>query len=251
MWILQTTPGVTPFAVCTPPRNGCSRWKRLLRRIQGYKDYLTRHPHHNNGLAYAGELSRAAQYELWTTPRVFKMMLARNPHERLLSAYLSHRESWFLPRTFSEFVQQLPSGVRQTLDATAQARSWFNPQLWTPQSQVCDSPANFHYDFIAKVEDRDLWMPKLVDFLSIHPYTDSGWGDNNEPFQKPDNSYFPESKTTTATQLASLQHHYTPELFRAVCRYFGEDIRVLGYGHDTVGLWQDLYQGKHGELGLC
>lgn len=251
MWIIATTPAVRPFAVCTPPRNGCSRWKRLLRRIQGYSDYLTRHPHHNNGLASTGELARPEQHEFWTTPQVFKMMLARNPMERLLSAYLSHQKTWFLPRTFAEFVQQLPTGVKQTADATAQARSWFNPQLWTPQTQLCDSPAEFHYDFVAKVEDRDLWMPKLVDFLKIHPYTDSGWGDHNEPFQKPDDAYFPESKTTSATQVATLKYHYTPQLFRFVCRYFREDIRALGYNRDVLGLWTDLYQGLHGDLGPC
>ena len=44
---------------CSIPRVGCSRWRRLLRRMEGYKDYLAS-PHNileSNGLKLTSSLS--------------------------------------------------------------------------------------------------------------------------------------------------------------------------------------------------
>merc|ERR1719393_1008686 len=76
MWVMKNN-HIRSFAVCTPPKNGCSRWKRLLRRIQGYPDYM-RDPHNwrTSGLIMAGRQSIGFQHKLWSKPSIFKIMLA-------------------------------------------------------------------------------------------------------------------------------------------------------------------------------
>ena len=52
--MIKTQEGVAlpvPFAMCTIEKNGCSRWRRLMRRVAGFKTYLE-NPHSKccNGL---------------------------------------------------------------------------------------------------------------------------------------------------------------------------------------------------------
>lgn len=233
-WILGDIKGVRPFSVCTPPRVGCSRWKRLARRIAGYKDYM-QNPHNSatNGLRMAGKLSLEKKLEFWSTPKVFKIMLARNPIERILSAYLSKKRQYQLASTFEAFVM---TGLNQTLGR----------EHWAPMTEVCDSPAKLHYDFVARTEDRDIWMPQLVDFLRIHEYHDRGWGEKNGSWSHAETTIG--SMTTSASRVDALRHHYTPELFRHVCSTYKQDVDDLGYRRDTERLWTDVFEGSAGEL---
>lgn len=241
MWVIDDRPGVRPFAVCTPPRNGCSRWKRLLQRIEGVHDYMD-NPHKNNELKRAGKQSIVQQKKLWTEPYTFKMMLARNPLERLLSAFLSKRgkKPFPLPVRFSVFVHQLHKRH------LAWNRHW--GLHWYPQTEICDSPARYHYDFVAKVEHRQIWMSRLENFLRIQPYTQNGWGEGGGPgsFQGAEDSVG--SKTTTATRIKTLKRFYTPKLFKIACKYYEKDIRVLGYEKDIKAMWSDLFRGGAGPL---
>lgn len=237
MWIMKNN-NIKTFAVCTPPKNGCSRWKRLLRRIQGFQDYM-RDPHdwRTSGLVMAGMQPLHVQKKMWTKPTIFKMMLARNPLERLLSAWLSKKKVFKLPLHFGVFTKMLDN------------KKWAGANVhWKPQTSLCDSPGKgFHYDFVANVEDRDVWMPKLEEFLSIKRYTRSGWGKNGlQAFSKAESKIG--SVDTGATKLKMLRKYYTPEIFRSVCRYYREDIRVLGYKKDVQGLWREIFQGKEGPL---
>eukprot|EP00746_Dinoflagellata_sp_MGD_P164429 gnl/MRDRNA2_/MRDRNA2_93050_c0_seq1.p1 gnl/MRDRNA2_/MRDRNA2_93050_c0~~gnl/MRDRNA2_/MRDRNA2_93050_c0_seq1.p1 ORF type:complete len:395 (+),score=77.54 gnl/MRDRNA2_/MRDRNA2_93050_c0_seq1:85-1269(+) len=237
MWIMKNS-HIKPFAVCTPPKNGCSRWKRLLRRIQGFQDYM-RDPHdwRTSGLVMAGQQPPQVQRKLWTKPGIFKMMLARNPLERLLSAWLSKKKVFKLPLHFGVFTKMLDN------------KKWAGANVhWKPQTFLCDSPAKgFHYDFVANVEDRDVWMPKLEEFLGIKRYTRSGWGSNGlQAFSKAESKFG--SVDTGATKLKVLKKYYTPEIFRRVCRYYRNDIAVLGYKKDVKGLWKDIFEGKEGPL---
>lgn len=240
MWVMRSNV-IRSFAVCTPPKNGCSRWKRLLRRIQGFSDYM-RDPHdwRTNGLVQAGRQSVAFQRNLWTKPNIFKIMLARNPLERLLSAWLSKKKVFNLPRSFGKFTQMLDHP------------KWSGASVhWQFQTSLCDSPGtdirSFHYDFIAKVEDRDIWMDKLEDFLSIKVYTSTGWGASGlQAFSEAESKIG--SVDTGATKLKVLKKYYKPEIFRRVCRYYRKDIRALGYQKDIRGLWKDIFQGRRGPL---
>lgn len=237
MWVMKNN-HIQSFAVCTPPKNGCSRWKRLLRRIQGFKDYM-RDPHNwrTAGLVMAGRQSVGFQHKLWTKPIIFKIILARNPLERLLSAWLSKKKVFKLPLDFGKFTTMLD------------VKKWAGKDVhWKPQTFLCDSPGKgFHYDFIAKVEDRDIWMGKLENFLSIKRYTSTGWGENRlQRFSQAESKIG--SVDTGATKLKILQRYYTPEIFKRVCRYYKNDIRDLGYEKDVQGLWKDVFQGKHGPL---
>merc|ERR1719160_1427319 len=110
----------------------------------------------------------SVQRKMWNKNAIFKIMLTRNPLERLLSAWLSKKKVAKLPLHFGVFTKMLNN------------KKWANfNSHWKPQTFLCDSPGKgFHYDFIANVEDRDVWMPKLEEFLFIKRYTCSGWGKN-------------------------------------------------------------------------
>merc|ERR1719399_2628593 len=92
----------------------------------------------------------------------------RNPLERLLSAWLSKKKVFNLPKDFGKFTKMLDN------------KKWNGANVhWKLQTDLCDSPGRgFHYDFIANVEDRDIWMDDLEDFLKIKRYTRTGWGNN-------------------------------------------------------------------------
>ena len=99
------------FAFCTIPKNGCSRWRRFLRKVQGVRKYLG-YPHNyaKNGLKYSSDfdynvLGRAGERlpfqtistptnatsqtdsSIPTLPTVPRIALIRDPHARLLSAW--------------------------------------------------------------------------------------------------------------------------------------------------------------------
>lgn len=238
--VVHKHPDHRPFAMCTIPRNGCSRWRRLLRRIEGYPDYLEKDPHSRftNGLKYVDQLQPPAERRVWATAAYFKVFIARNPLERALSAYLSKKDKHNLPATFAGLVATFGKPRRwPAIDAH-----------WRPQVTLCHSPALYHYDFIARVEDRNVWMPALFAHLRIGKYVQTGWADPAAGIQS--NASFAGasdvvgSVTTDATRLKALRHHFTPAVFRRAMCYYREDIVVLNYNADVQRLWRELYPNK-------
>ena len=74
----------------TVPKNACSTFKKLFRRMMGYPDWLTASPHNpdTNGLRYLGHYSRQQQKEFMTSPDWTRAIFVRDPLERVLSAYM-------------------------------------------------------------------------------------------------------------------------------------------------------------------
>jgi len=94
-----------PFAFCTIPKNGCSRWRRFLRRVQGIEDYMSYpHDYATNGLLYPSDFlslpSSSVNNETYATsnqmsssllfddPHMLRVAIVRDPLSRLLSAWL-------------------------------------------------------------------------------------------------------------------------------------------------------------------
>ena len=77
----------------TIPKNGCTVWKQLARRMYGYQrwqahdEYVPHHPA-SNGLNYLYHYPPADAERMLTDPSWTRAIFLRNPKERLLSAYL-------------------------------------------------------------------------------------------------------------------------------------------------------------------
>jgi hypothetical protein len=74
----------------TVPKNSCTEWKRLFRRMMNYSDWSLAYPHNpdSNGLRYLGQYKNSQQTEFMTSPNWTRAIFVREPMERLLSAFL-------------------------------------------------------------------------------------------------------------------------------------------------------------------
>ncbi|CAK0858832.1 unnamed protein product, partial [Prorocentrum cordatum] len=196
------------LAICVPAKHGSSRWVKLLRRIDGHPDYR------DFDVRSSGKLLRrlsdqpvAVQREVWASSAHFKVLVARNPLIRALSAYLEKRAELSLPPTFAAWVA---SELRRDKRGSAD-------EHWRPPTESCESPARVHYDFIAHVETRSQWLPEFALLLGVRAMVDRGWGTSgDEPFA----AAVGESEAKHADELANLQEHYTRDAFRAATCFY-------------------------------
>lgn len=79
----------------TVPKNSCSEFKMLFRRMMGFTDWKTvgsmQEKLHNpgaNGLRYLGSYPKAKRAEFMTSPEWTRAIFLRDPRERVLSAYM-------------------------------------------------------------------------------------------------------------------------------------------------------------------
>jgi len=74
----------------TVPKNACTTFKKLFRRMMGHPDWFDRSPHDpaKNGLRYLGHYARDRQREFLTSPEWTRAIFVRDPLERTLSAYM-------------------------------------------------------------------------------------------------------------------------------------------------------------------
>jgi len=85
----------------TIPKNTCSEFKILFRRMMGFKDWKTdmsvvsvHHPK-KNGLKYLGSYPKKQQLEFMTSPDWTRAVFVRDPKERVLSAYMDKALNFF------------------------------------------------------------------------------------------------------------------------------------------------------------
>jgi hypothetical protein len=74
----------------TLPKNSCTEWKRLFRRMMNYSNWRMASPHDpaSNGLRYLGHYKSSQQIEYMTSPNWTRAIFVREPMERLLSGFL-------------------------------------------------------------------------------------------------------------------------------------------------------------------
>ena len=74
----------------TVPKNACSTFKKLFRRMMGYKNWLiaSAHDPETNGLKYLGQYPPDMQKEFMTSSDWTRAIFLRDPMERTLSAYM-------------------------------------------------------------------------------------------------------------------------------------------------------------------
>ena len=74
----------------TVPKNACTTFKKLFRRMMGHPDWFHRSPHDpsKNGLRYLGHYHRDRQREMMESREWTRAVFVRDPLERTLSAYM-------------------------------------------------------------------------------------------------------------------------------------------------------------------
>ena len=76
----------------TVPKNSCTEWKRLLRRMTGLQDWSTYgmhvHDPNENGIKRLDQFPEEQQYEMMTSPNWTRAIFVRDPLERMLSAFI-------------------------------------------------------------------------------------------------------------------------------------------------------------------
>ena len=213
-----------PLLFCTIPKNGCSLWRRLLRKAQGIPDWRAdTHAPETSGLSYLSQLRGAAAAAALADPFRLRVAVVRSPFARVLSAYLNKRDAAGLPPTFGRF-------LREVIDGRCEALYWY-AEHWMPQSQF-GGLRSIEYDFVGHVEDMAEWGDALLRRTGLYDASRSGWGGA-------EGTFFHGSKTigATATGAANLMtKYYTPELVELVMDNYYEDVVRFGYYENYLEL---------------
>ena len=86
----------------TVPKNSCTEFKMLFRRMMGFEDWKqeqpvdTTHDPSQNGLKYLGSYPRVQQAHFMTSPEWTRAIFLRDPKERVLSAYMDKGLHFYL-----------------------------------------------------------------------------------------------------------------------------------------------------------
>ena len=85
------------LVLCTMPKCGSTQWRKMMRRLNGAKDYLRRDPHNpqSNGLQLLNTLPLHEVEAIVSDPTYTKAVFARSPITRVLSAYRDKLEVSF------------------------------------------------------------------------------------------------------------------------------------------------------------
>ena len=240
-----------PLVHCSIPRIGCSRWKRLLRKMEGYRDYLSLPPHtrYRNGLKHSVDLLPSTMEKVLNSPDYFRFVLVRDPFSRLLSAWLAKRNRTFavpIPNRFSKFVQNvthtLLSYNTHTITTITTNHNINNkPRLnqhFKPVSHFCGL-ASIPFDFVGRLETLDEWGPLLIRRIGAERDATSGWGPNGTFLAS---SMLLGSLAMNASSPALLRQYYTPDLVDLVAAAYAEDITLFNYTQFRDQLRRDTAQ---------
>jgi hypothetical protein len=167
----------------TIPKVGCTVMRQLARRMMGMKDWSQADdqiPHNpeKNGLRYLEHYSLASATHMMTAPDWTRAVFVRDPHERMLSAYLdkavqtnshwsgkSHveRHCGYQPTSFATFVQTSCQDGH-----------------WEPQQSFIDEKWWPHISFVGHLETAAADMERLLRQVGAwEVYGRHGWGNVN------------------------------------------------------------------------
>jgi Sulfotransferase family len=190
----------------TVPKNSCTEWKRLFRRMMNYTDWSTTDPHNpdSNGLRYLGHYHPAKQEEFMTSPNWTRAVFVRDPMQRLLSAFLDkalgpqqyvrQKCCWNAQQkqrnAGNDLYQQqcqvlsslkdLPTSQDFTFATFVQAfmRQCYDPH-WAPQARRL-KPLNWKYiNFVGHFDTLQQDARQLLERIGAwDDYGAAGWGPN-------------------------------------------------------------------------
>jgi hypothetical protein len=240
----------------TIPKNSCTEWKQLFRRMMGYDNWNKfpfLHPHDPriNGLSYLGTYDKAKQEEFMTSPEWTRAMFVRDPLERMLSAYLNkglseerYIKRWccqISPKNTDEERQQELKYLQENNPSCVPLAPWetqptaetftfqtfvdefmlqCNDKHWRPQSQRM-FPRNWKFlNFIGRMDNLHDDAKTLLNKIGAwDEFGSNGWGpyENMSMFEKA------RSDTTNTHSRDHIAQFYTPDLKRKALEYLKDD----------------------------
>jgi hypothetical protein len=214
----DTSPIVLPshrLLLFTIPKVGCTVLKQLARRIMGLPDWQRGddeipHDPAKNGLRYLNQYSLAEATAMMRDPCWTRAVFVRDPHERVLSAYLDKvvntdyvkRRFGSQPTSFAEFVQ-MPC---------------VDPH-WAPQRSFIDQAWWPSIDVVGHLETAAADAEKLLRRVGAwDAYGASEWGGGGAIFA---HNQMPERATQTAQ---CVREHYDDAVWSAVSEKYRMDL---------------------------
>lgn len=244
----------------TVPKNACTTFKKLFRRMMGFGNWLDKSPHDPsaNGLKYLGHYSRDQQLTMMTSPEWTRAIFVRDPLERALSAYMDkalHTEGW-RPPVEGAYLKRHCCGMqgekaRAPLHSTNICREFpFTPYLnpltastfpfeafvnslmkeckdphWQPQNKRMDKASNWKFiNFVGKFENRMADTHVLLKQIgAFEEFGASGWG----TFENKSLSIFETNLARHKTGSAQkMGQYYTPGIQERVFEHYRGDYEL-------------------------
>jgi hypothetical protein len=234
----------------TVPKNSCTEWKHLFRRMMNYSDWHSMSPHDpdSNGLRYLGHYNSSQQTEFMTSPNWTRAIFVREPMERLLSGFLDKaygperyilRHCCLKPNVTSQlhhnnsvYKHQCRVLNRLRLNGMLPTPHDFPFQTfveaflvqckdphWTLQSDRI-TPRNWKYiNFVGHFDSLEEDARSLLERIGAwQEYGATGWGVHGNL------SFFQRNIARHSTSAKSHQEEfYTPQVLERVLKYLKED----------------------------
>eukprot|EP00533_Pseudo-nitzschia_delicatissima_P006933 CAMPEP_0116089328 /NCGR_PEP_ID=MMETSP0327-20121206/6368_1 /TAXON_ID=44447 /ORGANISM="Pseudo-nitzschia delicatissima, Strain B596" /LENGTH=380 /DNA_ID=CAMNT_0003580515 /DNA_START=131 /DNA_END=1273 /DNA_ORIENTATION=- len=243
----------------TVPKNACTTFKKLFRRMMGYQDWLNKSPHDpaKNGLRYLGHYSREQQQEMMTSPEWTRAIFVRDPLERALSAYMEKAlqvgdAARWTPAVEGAYIKRLCCGMLPGKDPTSKRKvcqkyplapyesrmnvtnfpfETFVDKLmkqckdphWGPQSKRMDKPSNWQFiNFVGHFENRKADTHALMRRIGAFDEYGFGWDKSNKSL-----AIF---ETNTALHKTGssqkMEQHYTKLVRKRVFEHYKGDYQL-------------------------
>ena len=171
--------------LCLLPKVGSTTWKlALLSNLLpiSRKRLLTRSPHRKRRMPRAGpprELLR-------TVPRI---IIVRDPYDRLLSGYLDkivmQKIARLAPKPY-----KIGDGFAAFVGNLTQRPPEEANVHWRPQALQCGMDRGLSYDYVLPVEEMHRWYEPLVRVLGLVRTVSHGWNHSTRWFRGRDECFF-------------------------------------------------------------
>ena len=177
----------------TVPKVGCTVWKQLFRRMEGYSDWQeqdgTRVLPHNpneNGLKYLYDYPIEKANEIITSPKWTKAIMVREPKQRFLSAFLDKAVSNDHFHIFTKCCRH-HEDPQKCIDS-AQTASGFLELIksceddhWRPQHDRVDNKYWPYIDMVLHVESASEDAKKLLQKIGAwDEFGQTGWSSDHK-----------------------------------------------------------------------
>ena len=246
----------------TVPKNSCTEWKRLLRRMTGIKDWKsygvrTVHDPTRNGIKRLDQISEEEQYEIMTSPNWTRAIFVRDPLERLLSAFIDKGiRTWHIEEgccrgyqlkqnnTLRQQQCQLLKSLKQNHTHPTMEQFTFETFVegfasqcddphWAPQSQKL-KPSNWQFiNFVGQFHSLEHDARCLLEKVGAwEEYGSNGWGEHGNL------SLFQRNTATHRTSARDkMAEFFTPQVLQKAAAYVNPDFEFpLFHFQKPVGL---------------
>ena len=164
--------GSRPFILCSYPKTGCTQWIMLLHfLVFGVKVSSL-------GVHYTSARSSSIFRREKSNARSPKILIMRNPYDRVLSSFFDFRRRAQEVENMNEANVSFSVFVQKYIKDRSKAIQPMDHRQ--PISEGCSiwdgAYLNTEWDYILKLEEMDLWSHCLFNELNLTHIVSSGWG---------------------------------------------------------------------------